>query len=168
NETQARAGFAGRINYDFAGKYLLEVAARYDGSWKFPVDSRWGFFPSVSAGWRLSNENFWKESSISNVFQDLKLRGSYGILGDDNLDDWDYFAFGFMQGYTYKNGGSAIDGEYIVGSQPRGLPVKTLSWIRANSFNIGLDFAMIGGKLTGSVDYFNRKRTGLPASRYDI
>lgn len=168
NETQARAGFAGRVNYDFAGKYLLEVAARYDGSWKFPVDSRWGFFPSISAGWRVSNEDFWKESSISNVFQDLKIRGSYGILGDDDLDYWKYFAFGFMPGYTYKNGGSAIDGDYLVGSQPRGLPVKTLSWIRANSFNLGLDFALLDGKLTGSVDYFNRKRTGLPASRYDV
>lgn len=166
--TQARAGFAGRVNYDYDGKYLVEFAGRYDGSWKFPPGSRWGFFPSVSAGWRLAQESFITDSFVGNTFSDLKLRASYGVLGDDNLDDWDYYAFGFMPGYTYNNGGAAIDGNYVVGSQPRGLPVKTLSWIRANSFNVGLDFALLGGKLSGAVDYFNRKRTGLPASRNDI
>ncbi len=168
NDTQARAGFAGRINYDFAQKYLLEIAARYDGSWKFPQDSRWGLFPSVSAGWRISQENFWKDSNFGSKFSDFKIRGSYGVLGDDNLDPWNYFAFGFMPGYTYKQGGSAIGGNYVVGAQPRGLPVTTLSWIRANTFDVGIDFSLFGGKLNGTLDYFNRKRTGLPASRYDV
>lgn len=166
--TQARAGFAGRFNYDYDGKYLIELAGRYDGSWKFPPGSRWGFFPSVSAGWRIAQEAFITDSFIGNTFSDLKLRASYGVLGDDNLKAWDYFAFGFMPGYTYNVGGSAIDGDYVVGSNSRGLPVKTLSWIRANSFNVGLDFALLGGKLSGAVDYFNRERTGLPASRNDI
>lgn len=166
--TQARAGFAGRVNYDYDGKYLVEFAGRYDGSWKFPPGSRWGFFPSVSAGWRLSKETFITDSFLGDTFSELKLRASYGVLGDDNLDVWDYYAFGFMPGYTYNVGGSAIDGNYVVGSQPRGLPVKTLSWIRANSFNVGLDFAVFDGKLSGGIDYFNRERTGLPASRNDI
>ncbi|KGE15082.1 SusC/RagA family TonB-linked outer membrane protein [Sphingobacterium deserti] len=166
--TQARAGFAARVNYDFDNKYLLELAGRYDGSWKFPPGSRWGFFPSVSAGWRIAQEDFVKDSFIGNVFQDLKLRASYGVLGDDNLDDWQYYAFGFLPGYTYNQGGATINGDYVVGAQPRGLPVTTLSWIRANSFDVGLDFTLLGGKLTGTVDYFNRKRTDLPASRYDI
>ncbi|WP_201288627.1 SusC/RagA family TonB-linked outer membrane protein [Sphingobacterium composti] len=165
---QARAGFAGRFNYDYASKYLLEVSARYDGSWKFPPNKRWGLFPSVSAGWRISNENFWKNGLLGEKIQDLKIRSSYGVLGDDNLDAWGYYAFGFLPGYTYNTGGSAIDGNFVVGTQPRGLPVTTLSWIRANSFNVGIDFAVLGGKLTGAIDYFNRKRTGLPASRYDI
>lgn len=168
NDTQARAGFAGRINYDFAQKYLLELSARYDGSWKFPENNRWGLFPSVSAGWRISQENFWKESNFGSKFTDFKVRASYGVLGDDNLDPWNYFAFGFMPGYTYKQGGSVINGNYVVGAQPRGLPVTTLSWIRANTFDVGVDFALFGGKLSGSLDYFNRKRTGLPASRYDV
>lgn len=167
-DTQARAGFAGRFNYDYAGKYLLEVAGRYDGSWKFPPNSRWGFFPSVSAGWRLAQENFWTESFIGNTFQDFKIRASYGVLGDDNLDDWNYYAFGYLPGYTYNVGGSTLNGQYVVGAQPRGLPVTTLSWIRANSFNVGIDFTVAGGKLSGAVDYFNRKRSGLPASRNDI
>lgn len=168
NDTQARAGFAGRINYDFAQKYLLEIAARYDGSWKFPQDSRWGLFPSVSAGWRISQEDFWKDSNFGSKFSDFKIRGSYGVLGDDNLDPWNYFAFGFMPGYTYKIDGSTIGGNYVVGAQPRGLPVTTLSWIRANTFDVGIDFSLFGGKLNGTLDYFNRKRTGLPASRYDV
>lgn len=166
--TQARAGFAGRFNYDYDGRYLLEIAGRYDGSWKFPPGSRWGFFPSVSAGWRIAQESFLKDSFIGNAFQDLKLRASYGVLGDDNLDDWQYYAFGFLPGYTYNQGGSTIGGNYVVGAQPRGLPVTTLSWIRANTFDVGIDFALLGGKLSGALDYFNRKRTGLPASRNDI
>ncbi len=166
--TQARAGFAARVNYDYDSKYLLEFAGRYDGSWKFPPGSRWGLFPSISAGWRITQESFVKDSFIGRAFQDLKLRASYGVLGDDNLDAWSYYAFGFLPGYTYNQGGSTINGQYIVGAQPRGLPVTTLSWIRANSFDVGVDFAILQGKLTGSVDYFNRKRTGLPASRYDI
>lgn len=168
NSTQARAGFAGRVNYDYAQKYLLEVAARYDGSWKFPKDSRWGFFPSISGGWRISQEEFWKNSALGDKFTELKLRASYGVLGDDNLDPWNYFAFGFMPGYSYNVGGAALDGAYVVGSQPRGLPVRTLSWLRANTFDVGIDFSLFGGKLTGTLDYFNRKRTGLPAARYDV
>lgn len=166
--TQARAGFAARFNYDYGGKYLIEVAGRYDGSWKFPPGSRWGLFPSVSAGWRIAQEEFVKDSFIGRTFQDLKLRASYGVLGDDNLDDWGYGAFGFLPGVTYNQGGSTINGQYVVGAQQRGLPVTTLSWIRANSFDVGLDFTLLSGRLTGTLDYFNRKRTDLPASRYDI
>ncbi|MFD2967546.1 SusC/RagA family TonB-linked outer membrane protein [Sphingobacterium bambusae] len=167
-DTQARAGFAARVNYDYAGKYLLEVAGRYDGSWKFPPGSRWGLFPSVSAGWRVTQEDFIKDSFIGRTFQDLKLRASYGVLGDDNLDDWAYYAFGFVPGYTYDQGGATINGQYVVGAQSRGLPVTNLSWIRANSFDVGIDFTLLGGKLSGTLDYFNRKRTDLPASREDL
>jgi TonB-linked SusC/RagA family outer membrane protein len=166
--TEARAGFAGRLNYDYDQKYLLELSARYDGSWKFPPNSRWGFFPSVSGGWRISQENFWKNSNVGNVVSDLKLRASYGLLGDDDLDDWQYYAFDYLSGYTYNNGGSALDGKYIVGANPRGLAETNLSWIRAHMFDVGLDFSLFGGKLTGALDYFRRKRSGLPASRNDV
>ncbi|UIR54735.1 TonB-dependent receptor [Sphingobacterium sp. SRCM116780] len=165
--TQARAGFAGRVNYDYDQKYLLELSSRYDGSWKFAPGSRWGFFPSVSAGWRISSEKFW-EDNLKTVFDDLKLRASYGVLGDDNLDAWGYNAFGYLSGYTYKTGGSTIDGKYVIGTQPRGLPVTTLSWIEAHMMNVGMDFSTLGGRLSGSLDFFERKRKGLPASRNDI
>lgn len=166
NNTQARLGYMGRFNYDYAGKYLVEFSGRYDGSWKFPPNHRWGFFPSGSVGWRISEENFWRNSKMSTVFSDMKLRGSYGLLGDDNVGG--YNAFDYMGGYTYKNGGSVIDGQYTIGTVPRGLPVTTLSWIKASILDVGLDASLLNGKLTGSFDFFRRMRTGLPASRYDI
>ena len=166
NNTQARVGFLGRFNYDFAGKYLVEFSGRYDGSWKFPTDHRWGFFPSGSVGWRMSEENFWRNSQLTEIFSDFKVRASYGLLGDDNVSG--YNAFDYMGGYTYKNGGSVIDGQYTIGTVPRGLPVRTLSWIKAEILDIGLDASFFNGKLTGSFDFFRRMRTGLPASRYDI
>lgn len=167
NETQARLGWMFRGNYDYANKYLVEFSARYDGSWKFPPNHRWGFFPSASVGWRISEENFWKESKMSSIFSDFKLRGSYGLVGDDDLGDA-YAAFDYMAGYNYKNGGSVIDGEYTIGSVPRGLPVTTLSWIKAKILDIGLDAAFLDNRLTGQFDFFRRHRTGLPASRYDV
>lgn len=166
NNTQARLGYMGRFNYDYAGKYLVEFSGRYDGSWKFQPDHRWGFFPSGSVGWRVSEESFWQDSKLSNIFSDLKLRGSYGLLGDDNVSG--YNAFDYMGGYTYKNGGSVIDGKYTIGTVPRGLPVTTLSWIKAKILDVGFDASFFKGKLTGSFDFFRRIRTGLPASKYDI
>lgn len=177
NNTQARLGYMGRINYDFANKYLVELSGRYDGSWKFPPNHRWGFFPSGSVGWRISEENFWRDSKISGIFSDLKLRASYGLLGDENTRG--YNPFDYMSGYNYKryrnNNGdwvgiasSVIDGAYTIGSQPRGLPVTTLSWIKAKILDVGLDASFFSGKLSGSFDFFRRMRTGLPASRYDI
>jgi len=167
NETEARMGWLGRFNYDFANKYLLEFSARYDGSWKFPPEHRWGFFPSASVGWRISEESFWKEWKVSDIFNDLKIRASYGLVGDDDLGSA-YAAFDYLSGYTYKNGGSVIDGEYVIGSKPRGLPVTTLSWIKAKILDIGLDVSFLDNRLSGSFDYFRRLRTGLPASRYDL
>lgn len=166
NRTQGRLGYIARLNYDYGSKYLFELSGRYDGSWKFPPGQRWGFFPSASIGWRVSNENFWKENSFFSKINDFKIRASYGLLGDDNVNG--FSAFDYLSGYNYKSGGSVIDGKYVIGSQPRGLPVKTLSWIRAKIFDVGFDFAVLNSKLTGSFDYFRRIRNGLPASRYDI
>ncbi len=166
DNTEARIGYIGRINYNYAQKYLFEFSARYDGSWKFPPDDRWGFFPSASAGWRISEENFWKTLSVSNTLNDLKLRVSYGLLGDDNVSG--YNAFDYMSGYNYNDGGAVLDGTYYTGARPRGLPVTSLSWIKAKVLDIGLDFSLFDNKLNGSLDYFNRKRNGLPAARYDV
>jgi TonB dependent receptor. len=88
------------------------------------------------------------------------------MMGDDNVSG--YSAFDFMSGYNYKNGGSVIDGKYTIGTVPRGLPVTTLSWIEAKILDIGFDASFVDGKLTGTFDFFQRKRTGLPASRYDV
>lgn len=166
NNTEARLGWMGRFNYNFSNKYLVEFSARYDGSWKFPPNHRWGFFPSGSVGWRISEENFWKESKIASVFSDFKIRGSYGLVGDDNVTG--YSPFDYLSGYTYKNGSGVLDGNYILGTAPRGLPVTTLSWIKARITDIGFDASFLGNRLTGSFDFFHRVRTGLPDSRYDV
>ncbi|WP_236976158.1 SusC/RagA family TonB-linked outer membrane protein [Membranihabitans maritimus] len=167
DNTQARLGYMGRINYDYGNKYLLELAARYDGSWKFPPSDRWGFFPSVSLGWRISEENFWENGGLAEVVDDLKVRGSYGILGDDDLGD-SYAPFDYLSGYNYKSGGSVINGEYTIGTAPRGLPVTTLSWIEAEMLDVGVDMSFLDYRLTATIDFFRRIRTGLPASRYDV
>ena len=163
NNTQARLGWMGRANYDYGGRYLLELSARYDGSWKFPKNHRWGFFPALSAGWRLSEEHFfegWKPT-----FSNLKLRASYGATGDDNV--LGYSAFDYLEGYNYRVGGAVIDGAYVIGSQARALAVTNLSWIKAKTFDVGVDFGFFNNKLSGTFDFFVRKRTGLPAARYD-
>lgn len=168
NETEARMGWIGRLNYDYSSKYLLELSARYDGSWKFAPGDRWGFFPSASVGWRISEENFWKETKVSNVFSDLKIRASYGLVGDDNLSGYGYNPFDYMSGYNYKSGGSVIDGAYTIGTVPRGLPVTTLSWLEAKILDIGFDASFLNGRLTSQFDFFRRKRDGIPTSRYDV
>lgn len=167
DNTQARLGYVGRLNYDYADRYLVELSARYDGSWKFPPGHRWGLFPSASAGWRISRESFWQEGKIAAIVNDLKIRASYGLLGDDDLGDV-YAPFDFLSGYNYNSGGSVIDGEFVIGTAQRGLPVNTLSWIRARILDIGLDASFLNNRLTITLDYFQRKRTGLPAARYDI
>lgn len=166
NMTEARLGYIGRVHYNYAQKYLLEVSARYDGSWKFPPDHRWGLFPSISAGWRISEEPFWKDSFLSPVISDFKIRASYGLLGDDNVSGYD--AFDYLAGYNYDKTGAVIDGEYYIGAEPRELPITNISWIKAKLFDIGIDFGLFNNRLIGSFDFFQRKRTGLPASRYDV
>jgi TonB-linked SusC/RagA family outer membrane protein len=170
NNTEARLGWLGRFNYDYANKYLVELSGRYDGSWKFAPGHRWGFFPSASVGWRISEENFWQNSKVSSFFNNLKIRASYGLVGDDTDETLSsyYSAFDYMEGYNYNNGGSVIDGAWTVGTVARGLPVTTLSWVKAKILDIGMDMSFLNNKLSAQIDYFRRKRTGLPASRYDV
>lgn len=118
----AYQSLAGRFNYDFGGKYLAEFVFRYDASSRFPSgDLRWVFFPSVSVGWRISEENFWKESSLDFI-ENLKIRASYGKTGYD--DDLNYE---FLTGFTYPSGGSILGGDYVNGVPfPRALPTRIL------------------------------------------
>lgn len=164
--TQARLGYMGKINYAYKERYLFEISARYDGSWKFPPHHRWGFFPSVSAGWRISEESFWKNCLLGKNVDNLKLRVSYGVLGDDNVSG--YSPFAYLSGYNYNTGTAVLDGEAIAVTSVRNLPVTNISWLKSKTFDIGIDAAFINSRLTGSLDYFQRNRTGLPASRYDM
>ncbi|MGQ1891597.1 SusC/RagA family TonB-linked outer membrane protein [Thermophagus sp. OGC60D27] len=161
---QARIGYIGRLNYNYANKYYLEFSGRYDGSWKFSEDDRWGFFPSASLGWRITEESFMDNLLGSSSF-DLKLRASYGELGDDDVG---IGAFDYWSGYNYGTSVVTLDGEQITGARYKGEPITSISWYTSKITDIGADFAFMGGKINGTLDYFYRKREGLRGRKYDV
>lgn len=168
------AGFIGRVNYGYRDKYLVEFSGRYDGSFKMsrrPVNKRWGFFPSVSAGWRISEENFFKSSAISDFVSNIKLRGSYGEMGDDDVIGIDNFDH--LSGYTYASNGSIISSNPFASSNGTpvtiitqdGVAVTNVTWATASMSNIGIDLGFFNNRLAVEVDGFCRKRRGLTAYR---
>ena len=158
---EARAGYIGRFNYNYKQKYLLELLGRYDGSYLYAPENRWGFFSGISGGWRISQENFFQGVKFVN---DLKLRVSYGETGSEAGIN----AFDYQPGYNYFSGSSIFNGSYVIGLRPRGLPITQLSWVMNRTKNVGIDFSLLNSKITGQFDVFERKRTGLPAGRYDV
>lgn len=170
-------GIVGRFTYDFRSKYLAELGARYDGSSLFGSANRWGFFPSASVGWRLSEENFWKDSFLQFI-NDFKLRGSYGIMGDDGASSYQFFA-GYIypaigsEGEIYPESGSNnrlpggyfFDGTFVNAAASKGIVNPLITWYEAKTLDLGVDFSMWNGLLGGTVDYFNRNRTGLLVTR---
>lgn len=169
--------FIGRLNYSFAQRYLIEGQFRYDGSSKFAKGHRWGFFPSVSLGWVVSEEPWFKNIEFLKGIDQLKLRASYGEMGDDSGANYDWVA-----GYTYPStSGNSEKGYYnqyapgfIFGSQfvyaatPMAIPNELISWYKAKTFNVGVDFDT-NNKLFGfSLDYFSRKMTGLYEYRTSV
>ncbi len=147
-----RASFFGRVNYNFDNRYLLQVTFRRDGSSKFGQDSRWGDFPSVALGWRISEEAFFPKSDALSY---LKLRASWGRLGNENtLGYYDFLASistsnTMSQGYVQGNGQNPWPG-----SIARGLENRSLKWETTDTKNIGLDFAMFNHRLTGALNYY--------------
>ena len=163
---EARIGYIGRVNYNYENKYYVEMSARRDASWKFAPDKRVGYFPSASAGWRITQEPFMK-SLLENgkVINDLKIRASYGILGDDDIGIGDY---DYLAGYNYNQGLAILNGVPVIGSSDKGQPITNISWFKSKILDIGVDASLFGSKLTATVDYFNRLRTGLRGRKYDI
>lgn len=163
---EARIGYIGRLNYNFANKYFVELSARRDASWKFAPGKRTGTFPGISAGWRLTEEPFFQRLIKNNFLSELKVRASYGKLGDDDIG---IGAFDYLSGYNYNSGNrSVLDGNLVVGSRYRGFPVDNISWYTSNMTNVGADFGLMNGKVSGSVDYFYRKRAGLKGTKNDV
>ena len=145
----------GRLNYDFDGKYLLEANFRADASSRFAEGHRWGYFPSFSAAWRLSKENFMK--SFYPVLSDLKVRASWGLLGNQEaLDDYYPATSTYNIGSTYPFGGNLSSGYAL--TDPK---LSDISWEKSRNIGVGLDFAFFSGRLTGSVDFYSRKTTGI-------
>ena len=143
----------GRLNYAYDSRYLLEANFRYDGSSRFSPDNRWGFFPSASAGWRISEEAFAKNSFLS-AFDNLKLRASYGKLGNSSVDNYAYQSW-YETGYTTM-GGKEVPRFYL-----RNLPNMNVTWETTKTFNVGLDFTTLGGRLSGVIDYYDKQTSGI-------
>lgn len=146
-------GFS-RINYSYKDKYLIEIDARYDGSSKFPEKTRFALFPSLSAGWRISKESFWKVSD--KLISNLKIRGSYGSLGNGNIDSYVY-----QEQFTIEQSGILINGikpQYT--SRPTVLP-EGITWETATTTNIGLDLAFASNKLIFIGDAYIRNTTDM-------
>lgn len=159
---EARAGYIGRLNYNYRDRYLLELLGRYDGSYLYVPEKRWGFFPGVTLGWRFSDEAFFH--NIQPIVNDAKLRLSWGQTGSES----GVSMFGYLPGYNFGQGGSVINGTYVTGIRNRGLPVTNLTWITNTSTDIGIDLFFLKRRLSFTADLFRRKRTGIPAARYDV
>ncbi len=159
---QARAGYIGKINYNYQDKYLVELLGRYDGSYLYPPGDRWGFFPGISLGWRISDENFFQP--LTSVVNDFKIRVSTGQTGQEQ----GVGLFDYLGGYSWNNGSAVLNGDYTTGIRPRDLPIRNLSWVKNTNSNIGIDLSLFANKLSLTADVFRIRRTGVPAPRYDV
>jgi TonB-linked SusC/RagA family outer membrane protein len=158
-ETSINSVF-GRAGYSFNDRYFAEFNFRYDGSSKFAKDKRWGFFPSVSAAWRLTEESFL--NNVKEKIGDLKLRASYGILGNQNVNAYQYQTsfFNYANAYGFNN--TAVGGAGFSLGNP------LLTWERAATFNIGIDASLFKKRLEFSFDYFNKTTSDILYTRKDV
>lgn len=159
---------AGRFSYSYDDKYMAEFIFREDASSRFPSGSkRWGFFPSASAAWRVSQEKFWQNSPL-NIVENFKVRGSWGKTGDDSGLNYE-----FLTGYNYPvsgsiytlPGGSVFNGEFVNASNPKGIANRDISWYTMKTWDVGVDMGLFNNRLTFTFDWFTRKRDGLYATR---
>ena len=148
------AGTFFRFNYTYKNRYLLEVNGRYDGSSKFPKDEQYAFFPSVSAGWRLSEEPFW--SIPKDIISDVKIRGSYGSLGNGNID-----SYSFQELLNISTSGRVLNGALNKYTNNPAVKPDGLTWETATTSDFGLDFSMLNSRLRFSGDYYIRKTTNM-------
>lgn len=154
----ALKGYFGRITYDYRGKYLAQVNSRYDGSSNFPPGHRFGFFPSGSLGWRISNENFM--SSLKPVLSDLKVRASYGSVGNQNIDPYSYIPTISSSQPYWLDGTSA----YLTSLSTPGIISSSFTWEKVETLDYGVDFGILSERLTGSFDWYRRDTKDILAS----
>ena len=149
----------GRLGYNYAEKYLLSASIRRDGSSKFGVNNRWATFPSVSAAWRLSQEDFMKDQQL---FSELKIRAGYGVSGNQNIDPYrSIILFGPRDGQFFYNG------KWINAYGVNQNENPDLKWESTSMFNVGLDFELWNGRLGGTVEYYNKETKDL-LYEYDV
>ncbi len=151
--TWTTAGWFGRINYDYDGKYLVEGNIRYDGSSRFREGKRWAWSPSFSLGWNVAREAFMESSRT--WLNTLKVRYSWGKLGNQNTNSW-YPTYANM-GYATNSSGWLVDGKKPTVATMPGLISTSLTWEKNRTWDIGLDWGLFNNRFTGTVDYYNRK-----------
>lgn len=144
--------FFGRLSYDYKGKYLVTVSLRHEGSSKFGKNHKWGNFPAVSAGWRISQEGFMKNIGWIN---DLKIRADYGVTGNQAFDS--YLSLSTMKGAGYY----LYNGKYVQVWGPGKNVNPDLRWEKGKNWNVGLDFSLLDNRIYGSLNYFNRRQEDL-------
>lgn len=165
----ATRGLVGRVAYDYKGRYLAEFSFRRDGSNKYkPGSNQWGFFPAYFAGWRASEEPWFEELVPSDVISNLKIRGSYGVTGDDGTT-----AFQYISGFNYPTinpndnsvWGYMFGGQFVSGAAARPVANPDLTWFTAHTVNLGLDFTAFKGMIDGTFEVYRRDLKGRPARR---
>ena len=152
------AGYIGRLNYNYAGKYIIELMGRYDGNYQFQRGHRWGFFPSYSVGWRVSEEEFFKH--LFPIVNNFKLRWSDGRTGSVQGSPYDY-----INGYKASSSWVFRDGAATTGFANSSVANTILTWATVRMMDFGFDWELWHGKFGGSFDWFNRVVDGLAAKR---
>jgi TonB-linked SusC/RagA family outer membrane protein len=146
--------YFGRLQYNYKSKYLMQASIRRDGSSKFGDNTKWGIFPSLSAGWKIINEPFMEEATF---LSDLKLRASWGLAGNNGVGDYDQIAL--LQYANYSYGGNA--GELANGLVPKNFANPDLSWETSETFDVGFDAGLFEGRIYTSFDYYTKRNTDL-------
>lgn len=152
-----RAGYVGRLSYNYDAKYFVDASLRYDGLDLFPKQKQWGTFYAFSGGYALSEENYFKELKERNILNYLKIRGSYGLVGSAE----GITPFSYVPGYSINANTWVVNDRPVQGtSEPGSLPSTMFSWYSIRERNIGLDFSSLNSRLSGSFDYFYKRTTG--------
>lgn len=150
--------FFGRVMYNYDERYLFSASLRRDGSSRFGDNHKWGWFPAVSAGWRLNRESFLRDVKW---IDDLKLRAGFGVTGNQDFDNYRSLLLMQAKGYFYNNG------KWQNTYSPKSNANPDLAWEKKSEWNVGLDFSLFEGRLTGAVDYYSRRTTDL-LYEYDV
>lgn len=162
---QASIGYVGRFRYSYDNRYMVEFSGRYDGSDNFPSNKRYGFFPSVSAGWAISEERFFEPLKEMKILDYLKIRGSYGQVG---INGADHKLYAYLSTYNYNSNAYVIDGKLVNSVTPGATPSINMTWYTNTKYDIGIDFSTLNNKLEGSLDWFFEKTKGfLAAPKYE-
>lgn len=147
--------YIGKFNYDYMGKYLFEYACRYDGSYRYAPGKRWAFSPSLSAGWRISEESFIKDNF--SFIDNLKIRGSYGVIGE-NVGAPFQHVMGFTPnvniGYEFE------DGKFLGTMAAPGVINRDFTWVRSEMYNVGVEFSVLRNKLNFELDFYKKHKSG--------